>query len=82
MDIMVSTRSKRTALDGVDPWRERALIRVRSPPLDGRANKEIEGYLEELFGVAASIVRGHTARMKTVFIDLSVEEALQALEKL
>jgi uncharacterized protein (TIGR00251 family) len=80
LDLLVSTRSDRTALEGVDPWRRRALVRVRSPPLDGRANKEIEAYLSQLFQVPVRIVHGLTARMKTVCIPLEEETAIKMLE--
>ncbi|MGE4274888.1 MAG: DUF167 domain-containing protein [Candidatus Methanomethylophilaceae archaeon] len=80
LDILVSARSDRVAMEGVDPWRGRVLMRVRAPPLDGRANKEIETRLSEQFQVPVRIVHGLTARMKTVHIPLERETVLRILE--
>ena len=41
VEISVSPRSDRPGADGVDEWRKRLNVRVRAPPLDGRANKEV-----------------------------------------
>lgn len=82
MDLMVTTRSERTGIEGVNPWRLRVMIRVHAPPLDGKANKEIEIYLNRLFGVPVSIISGQTTRMKTVHISLHLEDVLKKLEDL
>lgn len=80
MDLMVTARSDRTGIEGVESWRSRVMIRVHAPPLDGKANKEIESHLSQFFGVPVSITHGQTTRMKTVHIPLSPEDVLKRLE--
>ncbi|PKQ26586.1 MAG: hypothetical protein CVT64_04760 [Actinobacteria bacterium HGW-Actinobacteria-4] len=48
------------------------VVMVREPAADGKANAAVERVLAEHLGVAPSrvtIVRGHTARIKTVRVD-------------
>lgn len=66
LDITVSPRSSRSGVEGIDPWRKRLVVRVRAPPLDGRANREVEEIFEEITGCKASVVSGQTSRQKTV----------------
>jgi len=47
-------------------------LRIASPPVDGKANAALLRYLAEAFGVPlaqVSLVRGETARRKTVRIE-------------
>jgi uncharacterized protein (TIGR00251 family) len=47
------------------------LIALNSPPSKGRANEELIAFLADLLGTpraSVTIVRGHTARVKTVRI--------------
>ena len=46
VELLVSPRSSRSGIEGIDPWRKRLIIRVKAPPLDGRANKEVEEVME------------------------------------
>ena len=68
VDIMVSPRSGRYGLEGFDEWRKRLLVKVKAPPLDGKANKEVEDLMKEVTGCKAEITNGHLNRMKTVKI--------------
>jgi uncharacterized protein (TIGR00251 family) len=50
---------------------ERLKIRISAPPVDGKANAHLIGFLAKAFGVAKSAVaieRGDTGRQKTVSI--------------
>jgi len=69
VDVLVSPRSGRSGIEGIDGWRKRLIIKVRSPPLDGRANKEAEEVLSKAAGSAASVISGHTSRQKTILIE-------------
>ncbi|MCL2148690.1 MAG: DUF167 domain-containing protein [Methanomassiliicoccaceae archaeon] len=69
VDVLVSPRSSRSGVEGVDGWRKRLLVKVRAPPLDGRANKEVEEVLAGVTGVSSAVISGHTSRQKTVFIE-------------
>ncbi len=81
IDIMVSPRSNRSGLEGFDEWRKRAILRVKSPPLDGRANKEVESYFKEVTGCKSAVTAGMTSHQKTVTISGDPEAIIEALEK-
>ncbi|MBQ7620945.1 MAG: YggU family protein [Candidatus Methanomethylophilaceae archaeon] len=81
LDIMVSPRSNRSGLEGFDEWRKRAILRVKAPPLDGRANKEVESYFKEITGCRSSVTAGMTSHQKTVTIAGDPDSILEALEK-
>ena len=58
-------------------------VKIAAPPLKGKANKELLAFLSGLLGIKKdriSIVKGHTARNKTIAIDgMSKESALEML---
>ena len=81
LDILVSPRSNRSGLEGFDEWRKRAILRVKSPPLDGRANKEVESYFRDLTGCKSAVTAGMTSHQKTVTISGDPESIIVALEK-
>lgn len=68
IDVSVSPRSNRSGPDGFDEWRRRLIVRVKAPPLDGRANKEVAALFSELSGSKAEVTSGQTSRQKTVTI--------------
>lgn len=68
VDVMVSPRSNRSGPEGYDEWRKRLIVRVRAPPLEGRANQEIEEMFRDITGSRCAVTAGHTNRMKTVTV--------------
>lgn len=68
IDLSVSPRSSRSGIEGIDEWRKRLIIRVKAPPLDGRANKEVEDVMKEVTGFKSVVTAGHTSRQKTVTV--------------
>ena len=68
IDISVSPRSDRSGTEGIDEWRKRLTVRVKAPPLDGRANKEVESLFKNITGCKSTVIRGQTSRQKTVLI--------------
>ncbi len=68
IDISVSPRSDRSGTEGIDEWRKRLTVRVKAPPLDGRANKEVESLFKDITGCKSTVTRGQTSRQKTVLI--------------
>ena len=81
IDVSVSPRSDRSGTEGVDEWRKRLIVRVKAPPLDGRANKEVESTLSEITGFKCTVVRGQTSRQKTVFIAGPADIVVSKLEE-
>ena len=69
--LRVSPNAKSTGLHG--PYGEAALkLKVAAPPVDGRANAEVERFVARMTGTAPSrvrVVRGLSGRDKTVFVD-------------
>lgn len=68
MDVVVSAGAGISAVQGIDPWRKRLVVRVSSPPQGGKANKELCRILSTFFGAEVDIVRGHTNRLKTIVV--------------
>ena len=68
VDILVSPRSNRSGPEGVDEWRRMLVFRVKAPPLEGRANKEVVALMNEITGFKCAVIRGMTSRQKTVLI--------------
>ena len=81
VDVTVSPRSDRSGTEGVDEWRKRLIVRVKAPPLDGRANKEIQELFRKVTGCKCEIVRGQTSRQKTVFVMGESGRVLESLRK-
>ena len=69
--LRVSPNAKSTGLQG--PYGKAALkLKVAAPPVDGRANAEVERFVARMTGTAPSRVRGVrglSGRDKTVFVD-------------
>ncbi|MDR0508393.1 MAG: DUF167 family protein [Candidatus Methanoplasma sp.] len=68
VDILVSPRSGRSGIEGIDGWRKRLIVKVKAPPLDGKANREAEEILCKASDSPSSVISGHTNRQKTIFI--------------
>lgn len=81
IDIMVTPNAKINSIGSVDPWRKRIVVRVQSLPLEGKANSTVTAIFEKLFGTKVEIIRGHTDRHKTLFVNLNIEDVLKALMK-
>ena len=81
IDLMVSPRSNRCGPEGVDEWRKALIFRVKAPPLEGRANKEVQSLMTEITGFKCEVIRGMTSRQKTVFIRGDRETVITRLEE-
>ena len=72
----------RSARDEVTGWQDGALrVRLRAPPVDGKANEALRWLLAERLGVALSavpIVSGETARLKRVRVEGMDEAEVKA----
>lgn len=64
---------------------ERLRVRLKAPPVEGKANKVLLAWLAEIFGVRQNqleLVAGLTNRQKRVLIPLSVGDAPSIIAKL
>ncbi len=68
VDIEVSTKSNKFEIAGYNEWRERIEIRIKSPPLKGKANKEIINEFSKLTKNPVEIISGLKSRQKTLKI--------------
>ncbi len=59
-----------TRISGYNEWRNSVTIDIAAPPERGAANRELESFLARLggSGCVARVVRGATARRKTVLV--------------
>lgn len=80
VDVLVSPRSNRSGPEGYDEWRKRMVLRVKAPPLDGRANKEVEETFREITGFPSKVTSGQVSRQKTVTVEGDPERAKVLLE--
>lgn len=68
IDVIVSAGAGISVVQGIDPWRNRLVVKVSSPPQGGKANKELCRILSTFFEADVEIVRGHTNRLKTISV--------------
>ena len=80
VDVLVSPRSNRSGFEGYDEWRRRLIVRVKAPPLDGRANKEVEETFRTVTGKPSKVISGQVSRQKTVSIEGDPEDTRRVLE--
>lgn len=76
--VQVVPRASRSEIIGAHDGALR--VRIAAPPVDGAANEELVRMLAKSFGVsrsAVTIVRGQSARLKTVSIRGASKEALE-----
>ena len=79
VDVSVSPRSNRSGPDGFDEWRRRMNGRVKAPPLDGRANKEVAELFRDMTGCRAEVTAGQTSRQKTVTVYGDPEAVMRSM---
>lgn len=77
LNVRAAPRSSRAGLDGTVG--DAVKVRVRSAPVDGKANKELIETLADAFGVAkssVSFVSGETSKTKRVLLRGVTKEAI------
>ena len=80
VDVLVSPRSNRSGPEGYDEWRKRLILRVKAPPLDGRANKEVEETFRQITGFKCEVTSGQLNRQKTVTVYGNPSKAMESIE--
>ncbi len=78
--VEVSPNSKQVGF-GYSEWRKAVEVRIRSPPKEGKANRELLEIFRELFG-EAEIISGEKSRSKLVKVGSSREEVVRKLREL
>lgn len=80
INVRAAPRSSRAGLDGVVG--DALKVRVRSAPVDGRANKELIEVVADAFGLAKSSVSfksGETSKTKRLLLRGISSEAVRGL---
>ena len=70
LSVRAQPRSSRAGIDGIVDGAA-VKVRIRTAPVDGKANKELVETLADEFGLAKSAVRfvsGETARQKRILL--------------
>jgi len=79
LTIRVVPRASKNSIDG--PLGDALKIRLQSPPVDGKANKELTRFLADMLDIAPSriaLLAGETSRTKRVLIRSLAVAAVQA----
>ena len=82
VDITVIPNSSAQGTDGGNEWRNRLIVRVRSPPSGGKANREAEEFMRMVTGCRSEVIRGHSSRRKTVKVSGDPVDIIASLEGL
>lgn len=64
---------------------ERLKIKIKSPPEDGRANRELIEFVSKILGVSKSqveILRGESSRKKDLLVELPYEQVKKIIVEL
>ncbi|ANF23330.1 DUF167 domain-containing protein [Thermococcus piezophilus] len=78
--LYVQPKAKKNEIEGVDEWRGRLKVKIKAPPVEGKANKEAVKFFSKLLGAEVEIIRGETSREKDLLVKgLSSKEALKKL---
>jgi uncharacterized protein (TIGR00251 family) len=82
-EVHVHPRAKRTAITGILDGRLK--LALASPPVDGRANKELQRFFAKLFNVsrgAVVLLAGeHTRNKRVLIVERDGEAILAAIER-
>ena len=79
--VYVQPKAKKNEIEGIDKWRSRLRVKVKAPPVSGKANKELLKFLSKLLGAEVEIVRGETGREKDLLVrGLSAKEVREKLD--
>jgi len=68
LKVHVSPGSKKSEVQGYDPWKNALIVKLKSPPEGGKANRELIKILSEFFSAEVDILSGHRSRDKVVVI--------------
>jgi uncharacterized protein (TIGR00251 family) len=77
--VRVTTRASRDELAGTRD--SVLLVRVKAPPVDGKANAAVCKLIAKALGIGPTrveVVRGHSSRDKTVSVEAVEESAARA----
>ncbi len=68
LKVHVIPNSKENRIEGYDNWKKAVVVRIKAPPVEGKANKELEKFLSNFFGCKVEIISGKKSKDKVVMI--------------
>nr|BDT27990.1 DUF167 domain-containing protein [Bacteriovorax sp. HI3] len=80
--IYVQPGASKNEISGLYGEPPRLKVKIKAPPVDGEANKEVIAFFAKLLGISKSRIeleRGETSRQKDLLIDLSADEVKSLL---
>ncbi|ACJ16128.1 hypothetical protein, conserved [Thermococcus onnurineus NA1] len=78
--LYVQPKAKKNEIEGVDEWRGRLKVKIKAPPVEGKANKEVVRFFSKMLGTEVEIIRGGTSREKDLLVKgFSSKEVLKKL---
>ncbi len=78
--VLVVPNAKKNEIVGIDPMRNRIKVKVKAPPAEGKANKELVMFFSKLLGAKIEILRGERSREKDLFVrDVKAEQVKEKL---
>ena len=80
LDIEVKPHSKKFEIDGMDPWQDRLIIKIKNSPIEGKANKELLKEMTRLLKTSVNIAKGEKSTKKTLFIEISKTDLKKRLK--
>ncbi len=85
VEVWVRPNSTEDKIHGIDPWTERLVVSVRTPPYSGKANRSLIALLSSNLEIPKNqirIVQGATTRKKRIeIIGLDVIEFQEVDER-
>jgi uncharacterized protein (TIGR00251 family) len=82
IDIDVQANAKKNEIVGINEWRKRLVIKIKAPATEGKANKEIIKFLNDIFKKDVEIVAGKLNPQKTVLVKgIKKDEVIEILKR-
>ena len=79
IDVEIKPNSEEFKIEGIDPWQNRLKIRVRNPPIKGKANRELTQELRKLTHSEVAIEKGEKSTKKTLRINTTKKQLKKRL---
>ena len=80
LDLEIIPNAEKFCIVGFNPWTKRLKIRVKNPPVKGRANLELIKELQKIFNAKVTLIQGNKAKKKKIEIALDPKQTTKVLE--
>ena len=83
--IHVQPGASKSEISGFYGEPERLKVRIKAPPMEGKANKQVVQFISTLIGVRKDLIhlmRGETSRQKDLYLEIDEDEAANIIKLL